>query len=159
MNFINMTNIINKIYYYFKKIMIYFDRYRLINDRQDKEPYLERYYIFLKDRKNFPFNIFIHKFLKSDPDDLHDHPWNYISIPLYPGYWEYLENQNEPVWRKPLSVRYASAKTYHRVKLHPNFNYCWTIFIPGIQERNWGFKTINGWINNNQYLKEKKNYN
>ena len=31
-------------------IMVYFDRYRIINDRIDKEPYLERYYIFLKDK-------------------------------------------------------------------------------------------------------------
>ena len=31
--------------------------------------------IYFKDRKDFPFNIFLHKFLKSDPDDLHDHPW------------------------------------------------------------------------------------
>ena len=44
-------------------------RYRLINDRLESEPYLERFYLFLKDRGNFPFNIFLHKFLKSDPDD------------------------------------------------------------------------------------------
>lgn len=62
------------------------NRYRIINDRIDKEPYLERYYIFLKNRTWFPFNIFIHKFLKSDPDDLHDHPWGFVSIPIYPGY-------------------------------------------------------------------------
>ena len=30
--------------------MKYFGRHRTINDRIDKEPYLERYYIFLKDR-------------------------------------------------------------------------------------------------------------
>ena len=53
----------------------YFGRYRIINDRIDEEPYLERYYLFLKERNNFPFNIFLHRFLKSDPDDLHDHPW------------------------------------------------------------------------------------
>ena len=51
------------------------DRYVIINDRIDKEPYLERYYLFLRNRENFPFNIFLHKFLKSDSDDLHDHPW------------------------------------------------------------------------------------
>lgn len=81
------------IFIIFKKIMTYFNRFRIINDRIDKEPYLERYYLFLKNRKTFPFNIFLHKFLKSDPDDLHDHPWSFISIPIYPGYWEYLENK------------------------------------------------------------------
>ena len=60
-----------------KSIMVRLNRYRLIIDRTTKEPYLERYYLFLKDRQIFPFNIFLHKFLKSDPDDLHDHPWNF----------------------------------------------------------------------------------
>ena len=30
-------------------------RRRIIYDRLDDEPYLERYYIFLKDRNKFPF--------------------------------------------------------------------------------------------------------
>jgi hypothetical protein len=142
---------------YFKEFMNYLGRYRLIYDRQDNEPYLERYYLFLKDREKFPFNIFLHKFLKSDPDDLHDHPWCFISLPLYPGYWEYLDGRKEPVWRGPFSIRYANEFTYHRVELHKDYNYCWSIFIPGIQKREWGFKTINGWVNNKQYLSYRKN--
>ena len=51
------------IYNIFKKLFNYFDRFRIIYDRLDNEPYLERYYLFLKDRKNFPFNIFLHKLL------------------------------------------------------------------------------------------------
>ena len=61
-------------------IFDYFDRHRIIYARGDDEPYLERYYIFLKNRTSFPFNIFIHKFLKSDPDDLHDHPWPWFTF-------------------------------------------------------------------------------
>ena len=64
-------------------------RYRIIKDRVDDEIYLERYYLFLKDRKTFPFNVFLHRFHKSDPDDLHDHPWNYRTLILKGGYWEY----------------------------------------------------------------------
>ena len=139
--------------YYFTMFMDYIGRFRIINDRQDKEPYLERYYVFLKDRTKFPFNIFIHKFLKSDPDDLHDHPWPYVSIPLYPGYWEYTEKGK--FWRGPFSIRYAPAGTFHRVELLPDKYYCWTIFIPGKRTRDWGFKTEKGWINQEQYLIEK----
>jgi len=58
-------------------------------DRVNGEPYLERYYVFLKDRKRFPFNVFVHKFLKSDPDDVHDHPWPYATLILKGGYWEW----------------------------------------------------------------------
>jgi len=144
---INIRNI-------FTKIMTYFGRYRIINDRIDKEPYLERYYIFLKDRTEFPFNIFLHKFLKSDPDDLHDHPWAFISIPLYPGYWEYTEKGK--FWRRPLSIRYAPANTLHRVELLKSQQYCWSIFIPGKKVRDWGFRTNDGWIKNDKYLKEKQ---
>ena len=142
------------VYSVFTAIMNYFGRYRVINDRIDKEPYLERYYLFLKNRDTFPFNIFLHKFIKSDPDDLHDHPWSFISIPLYPGYWEYLDNGKH--WRGPFSVRYAKAKTFHRIELCKDKQYCWTLFIPLKKERNWGFKTKNGWINNEQYLINRK---
>lgn len=146
--------ITNSIYLIFTKIMTYFGRYRIINDRSDKEPYLERYYLFLKDRDKFPFNIFLHKFLKSDPDDLHDHPWSYISIPLYPGYWEYTETGK--YWRGPLSIRRASATTLHRIELLKEKQYCWSLFIPGEKVRDWGFKTKNGWVKNDLYLKKLK---
>ena len=49
-----------------------FGRKRIILDRIHQEPYLTRYYLFLKDRKWFPFNFFLHNFHKGDPDDLHD---------------------------------------------------------------------------------------
>ena len=153
-NLINYCNIfISFILNKFKNIMDYFGRYRLIKDRNNEDPYLERYYIFLKNRKSFPFNIFIHKFLKSDPDHLHDHPWSFISIPLYPGYWEYTENGKR--WRGPFNVKYCKASTMHRVELHEKYNYCWSLFIPGKQFKDWGFKTNEGWVNNNDYLKNK----
>ena len=69
-------------------------RKRIVPDRQSNEPYLERYYVFLKDRDRFPFNVFLHKFLKSDPDDVHDHPWPYATLILKGGYWEWLPQFN-----------------------------------------------------------------
>tara|TARA_B110001452_G_scaffold265070_1_gene269141 strand:- start:4239 stop:4676 length:438 start_codon:yes stop_codon:yes gene_type:complete len=134
-------------------IMGYFRRYRVINDRLDKEPYLERFYIFLKDRKNFPFNIFIHRFLKSDPDDLHNHPWSFRTLILYGGYWEYTEAGK--FWRRPLSYRYAPANTFHRIELDKDIPHCWTLFIPGKKEQDWGFKTDKGWIQNEEYFNKK----
>ena len=135
------------------KIMNYLGRYRLIYDRVDDKKYLERYYIFLKDRKTFPFNIFIHKFLKSDSDDLHDHPWSFISIVLWPGYYEHTPTGKS--FRKPLSIKFAKAEQLHRIELINN--YCWTIFIPGKQCREWGFVKNNKWIHNEEYLKLKNN--
>tara|TARA_Y100000591_G_scaffold278783_1_gene256998 strand:- start:720 stop:1166 length:447 start_codon:yes stop_codon:yes gene_type:complete len=132
----------------------YFGRYRIINDRIDQEPYLERYYLFLKEREDFPFNIFLHRFIKSDPDDLHDHPWSFRSIILKGGYWEYTKQGK--FWRGPLSYRYNPADTFHRVELDKNIPYCWTLFIPGKRVKDWGFDTEKGWVQHEQYLVEKK---
>jgi len=145
-------DIINYIGLNLHNFMDYLGRYRLINNRIDNGPYLHRYYILFKDRINFPFNIFIHKFISSDPDDLHDHPWPYISIPIWPGYWEHTPAGK--FWRGPFSIRSSPAKTLHRVEL--DGDYCWTVFIPGKRVRKWGFVTEGGWVESEEYLNKKK---
>ena len=155
MTYVNyITFISNFLYNMFVMFMDYLGRRRIIYDRVGDEPYLERYYIFLKDRQTFPFNIFLHRFLKSDPDDLHDHPWAFRTFILYGGYWEYTEKGK--FWRAPLSYRYAPANLYHRIELDKNVPYCWTLFIPSLNQREWGFKTKNGWIQNEEYFIMKK---
>lgn len=138
----------------FVKLMEFLGRRRIINDREDDEPYLERYYVFLKDRKCFPFNIFIHKFLKSDPDDLHDHPWEFRTFILAGGYWEHTDDG--VFWRSPGTYRYAPARTYHRVELDKDIPYCWTLFIPSVARTDWGFRTKSGWLQNEAYFKMKR---
>ena len=136
-------------------------RHRIIMDRQNQEPYLERYYVFLKNRSWFPFNIFIHKFLKSDPDHVHDHPWPYATLILRGGYYEWLpvfDNDNKKIgevcnWRGPGHFRISSATSYHRIELDPNVT-AWTMFMPGPQRREWGFLVNNKWIHNEKYLTE-----
>ena len=154
-----LGNILNFIFGFIFNVMNYFGRYRLINDRLDDEPYLERYYLFLKNREEFPFNIFLHKFLKSDPDDLHDHPWNYRTFILWGGYWEYTKSSDGKIqkhWRCPLHYRFSSAKSFHRIELDKNRPICWTLFIPGKKIRDWGFNTKDGWVKNDVYLENKK---
>jgi len=129
------------------------DRKRIIHDRLDNEPYLERYYLFLKDRKHFPFNIFLHRFLKGDPDDLHDHPWPYATLILKGGYWE--TTPEGRFWRGPGHFRTCGANTYHRVELEPNVE-CWTLFMPGPQKREWGFLVNNKWMEHGKYFEYRK---
>lgn len=133
-------------------IFDYFNRYRLIKDRVDNKPYLERYYLFLKERNNFPFNIFLHKFLKSDSEELHDHPWNYRSLILWGGYWEHTPQGK--IWRGPLSYKYYNASNLHRIELDESYPQCWTLFIPGQRVREWGFMTDNGWQSNAEYYQD-----
>ena len=146
------------------KILEKLGRKRIVLDRINNEPYLERYYLFLKDRKHFPFNVFLHKFLKSDPDDVHDHPWPYATLILKGGYYEHIPNFNPAgalvghtrYWRGPGHFRICSANSYHRVELKEGTD-CWTMFMPGPQRREWGFLVNNKWIHNDTYLTEKAN--
>ena len=103
-------------------------RKRIVMDRIDNEPYLERYYLFLKDRKRFPFNVFLHKFLKSDPDDVHDHPWSYFTLILKGGYYEWtpqFDASGKKIgemarWCGPGHFRICSARSFHRIELDPS---------------------------------------
>ena len=148
-----------------KKFLNWLDnlgRKRIVMDRINNEPYLERYYLFLKDRQRFPFNIFLHKFLKSDPDDVHDHPWPYATLILKGGYYEWTPQfgiDGKKIgemarWCGPGHFRTCSANSYHRIELDPTVE-CWTLFMPGPQKREWGFLVNNTWIHNNTYLSER----
>jgi hypothetical protein len=136
-------------------------RKTVIYDRISESPYLERYYLFLRDRKSFPFNVFLHKFLRGDPDDVHDHPWPYFTLILCGGYFECvpifkdgLKVGENRYWRGPGHFRINKATSYHRIELDPNIT-CWTLFIPGPHQREWGFLVNNKWIRYDEYLQGK----
>jgi len=145
------------------KLLDRLGRKRIITDRLNNEPYLERYYLFLKERERFPFNVFLHKFLKGDPDDVHDHPWPYATLILKGGYYEWIpvfnsigEKINEiRHWRGPGHFRTCSAGSYHRIELAPGVT-AWTLFMPGPHTREWGFLTgkdpRTNWEHNESYL-------
>ena len=138
------------------------DRKRVIMDRQSDEPYLERYYLFLKERETFPFNVFLHKFLKGDPDDVHDHPWSYATYILRCGYNVWIPQFNIDgtkscevrKWRGPGHFRICKPSSYHRIELKPGVT-AWTLFMPGAKKRDWGFLVNNKWVQHEQYLKER----
>ena len=132
---------------------IFKNRKRIILDRIGQQPYLERYYLFLKDRKWFPFNVFLHKFLQSDPDELHDHPWPYFTLILRGGYWE--TTPKGRFWRGPGHMRVNGPKSLHRVELEPGV-YAWSLFFPGPKLREWGFIVNGKWMHNEKYFEWRK---
>ena len=134
------------------KLLERLGRKRVILDRESQEPYLTRYYLFLKDRKWFPFNIFLHNFHKSDPDDLHDHPWPFVTIILKGGYWEHTPKGK--FWRGAGTINWAGSKSLHRVELEPGLD-TWTLFIPGPTVREWGFVDKGIWKRHDQYIAER----
>jgi hypothetical protein len=148
------------------KLLERLDRKRIIMDRQCDEPLLTRYYVFLKDRKRFPFNIFLHKFHKGDPGDVHDHPWPYFTLILAGGYYEWIPQFNDDgtmscevrKWRGPGHFRFCSANSYHRIELKDGVT-PWTLFMPGPQKQEWGFLVDNKWIHNDNYLEQHNQHN
>jgi hypothetical protein len=139
---------------FLSKIMDKLGRRRVITERDGDVPYLIRYYVFLKDRKNFPFNITLHKVLLSDEPTLHDHPWSYATLILKGGYWE-----NTPqgrFWRGPGHFRYRSANDLHYLELDKdaagNEIPCWSLFFMGRKAGAWGFIKNGIWIHNKDYL-------
>lgn len=145
------------------KLLDRLGRKRIVMDRVQNEPYLERYYLFLRERNRFPFNVFLHKFLKSDLDDVHDHPWSYATLVLKGGYWEWIPHFDTvgrrtgeyQVWRGPGHFRVSKANSFHRIELDPDIT-AWTLFMPGPKKRDWGFLVKNKWIQWEQYLKQRK---
>ena len=155
------------------KIMDKLGRRRVIRDRESKQPYLIRYFVFLKDKKKFPFNITVHKVLKSDKPVLHDHPWNWGAMIVSGGYWEHIPviSQEGNVvgstkeWRGPGHIRFRKAKDLHWLELEkdPEGNEipCTSIFFMGRKCKEWGFVDwiqFQGyrWIHNEKYLRENK---
>ena len=116
--------------------MMFENRKRLLLDRgpswpdYDKaEPFMIRYYLLFRKRpKWFPFNILLHKILKSDLGDLHDHYWPYITIILKGGYWE--TNENGTFWRGPGYIGFRKASDRHSLKI-PDGKPAWTLLLAG----------------------------
>ena len=143
----------------------------IIYDRANKEPYLIRYYLLFVDRVNFPFNIFIHKFMKGDDDeDPHDHPWGFFHIILSSGYWENVPmNISEhkfdrgfcKIWRPAGYWNIVSSDYTHRIELRDGEPKPWTIFVPFKRNNHWGFwikqNDTEPWVkqNNEDYLRNK----
>ena len=98
-------------------------------DYHKAEPFMIRYYLLFRKRpKWFPFNILLHKILKSDLGDLHDHYWSYITIILKGGYWE--TTKNGTFWRGPGYIDIRNASDSHSLKI-PKGKPAWTLLLAG----------------------------
>ena len=112
------------------------DRKRTIMDRgpswpdyNKAEPFMIRYYpLFRKRPKWFPFNIFIHKILKSDRGDLHDHYWSYFTVILAGGYIETTEKGTFN--RKPGYMGFRRSTDRHSLKIN-EIKPAWTLIFVG----------------------------
>lgn len=120
------------------------------------DPYMLRWHVL---PRNPWFNIYLHKFLKSDDDRaLHDHPWPSLSVLLKGRYWEHTPTTYYPrinaTFRKQYragSIIYRHAEYTHRIELIDN-KPTWTLFITGPKVREWGFHCPKGWKHWRDYV-------
>lgn len=123
----------------------------------DENPYLLRWFLIPKNRI---FNIYLHKFCRSDDDRaLHDHPWLFNASFLLRG--DYIEHsfvdpknwQSNPMqWqdlRKEGARKFRFGRAPHRIQLLTDETGkekpVWTIFITGPKLWRWGFYCPKGW--------------
>lgn len=109
-----------------------------------QSPYLTRWE-FLSSKF---FAIYLHKFHRSDDNSsLHDHPWNFIAIPLRRGYNDCTYNglrdsEGNPAFNRkrmwPFTIHYRPATHIHFVELIDN-KPAWTVIIRFKYIRYWGF--------------------
>lgn len=118
---------------------------RVIYDRESREPYMVRYYIFSTRwlEKFFPklsYRLVLHNVLRSDIDGLHDHPWPWKSKILSGGYWE--ETTQSVHWHNSKSGwRSCPSNFFHKLILDKEKakEDTWTLFLMGPKEKDWNF--------------------
>lgn len=138
---------------------------RLTLRRSDGVVYLNRWGI-ATDRTG---GVLLHKMDGPDPGiDLHDHPWWFVSIVLWGGYWEYrAEIREAPALARiaeeyasaqrgtPVRRRWLSVQTMRLDECHTIFRLrrrtSWTLVIKGPRRRNWGFYLPTGYMPEKQY--------
>lgn len=120
-------------------------------------PYMHRYYLLFNDKiveeefPKLPINIMLHCIRSSDPDDLHDHPWWYVTIILKGGYWEVTPKGK--FWRGIGHFRIDNPRNLHRIEIPNNSNGSWSLFLRGPKIKDWGFMQKGKWISHKKRLR------
>lgn len=119
----------------------------------------------------------IHNIVKSDASfELHDHPFDFVSLILTGGYCE-IRGEGAPgvltastprrkVQHPPLSVVVRKAEDFHRILLNPTViqaegrqvlreTPAWTLVLRGPIRREWGFLCADGWKHWTEYVTRK----
>lgn len=109
------------------------------------DPYLHRWFVIPRNRF---FNIYLHRFLRSDDDRaLHDHPWWNFSYLLDGSYTEHTIDAggvHKRTCRFAGEFKFRRAGAAHRIELEDGP--CWTLFVTGPRIRSWGFHCPKGWV-------------
>lgn len=136
-------------------------RYIITGGPNDDTPYLIRDILF----KSKYGCIYIHRFMRSDADDPHDHPWNFYTYVMSGNYAEVFYDKSKPIdngnefeslWTKVVNKRASGSLAYRRATdIHQvvvdkprnldEMEYApFTICFIGPRIRDWGFWSKDG---------------
>lgn len=95
------------------------------------------------------FGLRIHNILRSDTDrELHDHPFTFLSIVLWGGYWEHTLDGRR-TWHGTGSFLIRTAECLHRLEMERP---AWTLVFRGAHRRTWGYLLVDRWIPWDQFI-------
>lgn len=114
------------------------------------------------------FSIFVHRLEVPDPgEDLHDHPWPFVSLILRGGYTEVVDEARDATNHAWVSARTGvtlaaprrwGAWSVHTVRLDQvhrivrlDRSPTWTLVVTGRRCREWGFYTPSGFVAADEY--------
>jgi hypothetical protein len=125
------------------------------------EPYLTRWTLLGRRFTGERRAMFLHRFQRSDYDEMHDHPWPFTSVILWGGYfeetpgtgWKNGVGPREKHWYGPGRILRRPAHWIHRVII-PEGCEAWTLVLRGKKERSWGFWCPSGWRHWQEHLKK-----
>lgn len=138
------------IHYLAKLLMMYATWRKRVYQIKDKagssSVYMIRYIVF----KTPLLSLYIHRFLKSDEEVPHDHPFSFYSYVIKGGYNEYLYDKDNNFnlnisIRKEKSLAFRKAEQVHRVKLDKEYYLAeqnmapLTVCLIFRRRREWGF--------------------
>lgn len=98
------------------------------------------------------FGVRLHHIHRPDPDqELHDHPFDFVSVILSGGYWE--ETLTSGRLYSAGDVIFRQAETLHRLKhVAPH---TWTLVFRGPYRKPWGF-VPRDWTDWRDYVRQKR---
>lgn len=111
-------------------------------------PYLERYFAVGRGPRSPGGGARFHRILRSDVADMHDHPWDFVSVIIAGRYVETTPHGEQEFRAGSVLVRRAEDR--HRLTLPDGP--VWTFITVGPARRRWGFVTADGWVPWRRYL-------
>jgi hypothetical protein len=128
----------------------------------DGSPFLTRW----KLASLFGYDLLLHKIHRADNDRCcHDHPWHFVSLVLWGGYVEEVEEAED--WlgerftkrrlqhNRPGALLFRRATHTHCIESVPQSG-CWTLLIRSPPVRPWGFRASDGtWVPQSDFLNAK----